>query len=138
MVGNKVSHRAGIVPGSLVVRENIYFSISDILGILLFIQIRKFINFFSSTDSNTKRQESEKLHRASTKFSSPGIIGIVVGIITGITISSMVVIILLRRRKTYKRGTNGSALSEDSDVRFLTSDEILDFTIARPNDNDET
>ena len=98
----------------------------------------RYVRVDEQADSNTKRQESEKLHRASTKFSSPGIIGIVVGIITGITISSMVVIIILRRRKTYKRGTNGSALSEDSDVRFLTSDEILDFTLARPNDNDET
>lgn len=47
------------------------------------------------------------------------------------------VIIVIRRRKTYKRGASGSALSEDSDVRFLTSDEILDFNLARPTDNDE-
>ncbi|TGZ46734.1 Uncharacterized protein DBV15_05495 [Temnothorax longispinosus] len=48
-----------------------------------------------------------------------------------------IVIIVIRRRKTYKRGASGSALSEDSDVRFLTSDEILDFNLARPTDNDE-
>jgi len=48
-----------------------------------------------------------------------------------------IAIIVIRRRKTYKRGASGSALSEDSDVRFLTSDEILDFNLARPTDNDE-
>lgn len=48
-----------------------------------------------------------------------------------------IMIIVIRRRKIYKRGANGSALSEDSDVRFLTSDEILDFNLARPTDNDE-
>jgi len=46
-------------------------------------------------------------------------------------------VIIDKRRKTYKRGASGSALSEDSDVRFLTSDEILDFNLARPTDNDE-
>ncbi|XP_070519198.1 uncharacterized protein [Cardiocondyla obscurior] len=48
-----------------------------------------------------------------------------------------IAIIVIRRRKSYKRGASGSALSEDSDVRFLTSDEILDFNLARPTDNDE-
>nr|XP_012148153.1 PREDICTED: MAM and LDL-receptor class A domain-containing protein 2-like isoform X3 [Megachile rotundata] len=94
--------------------------------------------FYDHKDSNSRLQDAEKLHRASRKFSLSGIIGIIVGIITGIAVSSMVVIIILRRRKTCKRGANGSALSEDSDVRFLTSDEILDFTLARPSDNDET
>lgn len=79
------------------------------------------------------RREDPEVHRAS-KFSLPGIIGVVVGILTGVVISLLVATIIVRRRKTYKRGTNGSALSEDSDVRFLTSDEILDFTLARPSD----
>ncbi|XP_043799535.1 uncharacterized protein LOC122718513 [Apis laboriosa] len=83
-------------------------------------------------DSDMRRQDPE-VHRAS-KFSLPGIIGVVVGILTGVVISLLVATIIVRRRKTYKRGTNGSALSEDSDVRFLTSDEILDFTLARPSD----
>ena len=52
-------------------------------------------------------------------------------------VTLVTVIIVIRRRKTYKRGASGSALSEDSDVRFLTSDEILDFNLARPTDNDE-
>ncbi|CAL7938754.1 unnamed protein product [Xylocopa violacea] len=88
-------------------------------------------------DSNARRQDPEKVHQGS-KLSWPGIIGMVVGILAGVLISSVLVIVILRRRKTYKRGTNGSALSEDSDVRFLTSDEILDFTLARPSENEET
>ncbi|XP_012148151.2 uncharacterized protein LOC100878685 isoform X1 [Megachile rotundata] len=99
---------------------------------------RRYVRVDEQADSNSRLQDAEKLHRASRKFSLSGIIGIIVGIITGIAVSSMVVIIILRRRKTCKRGANGSALSEDSDVRFLTSDEILDFTLARPSDNDET
>lgn len=54
-----------------------------------------------------------------------------------LSVALVIAIFVIRRRKTYKRGANGSALSEDSDVRFLTSDEILDFNLARPTDNDE-
>lgn len=54
-----------------------------------------------------------------------------------LSVALMITIIVIRRRKNYKRGASGSALSEDSDVRFLTSDEILDFNLARPTDNDE-
>ena len=100
--------------------------------------IRRYVQADEQPDPNVRRQDPEKLHRGSTGFSMPGIIGIVVGILTGVSITLMVAVILLKRRKTYKRGANGSALSEDSDVRFLTSDEILDFTLARPSDNDET
>ncbi|XP_017760283.1 PREDICTED: MAM and LDL-receptor class A domain-containing protein 2-like [Eufriesea mexicana] len=89
-------------------------------------------------DLDARRQDPEQVHRAATNFSMLGIIGVVVGVVVWLSISLMIVIIILRRRKTYKRGTNGSALSEDSDVRFLTSDEILDFTLARPSETDET
>lgn len=92
--------------------------------------------FFADLDA--RRQDPKQVHRATTNFSMLGIIGVVVGVVVWLSISLMVVIIILRRRKTYKRGTNGSALSEDSDVRFLTSDEILDFTLARPSESDET
>lgn len=54
-----------------------------------------------------------------------------------LSVALTITIIVIRRRKSYKRGASGSALSEDSDVRFLTSDEILDFNLARPTDNDE-
>ncbi|PBC34819.1 C4b-binding protein beta chain [Apis cerana cerana] len=93
---------------------------------------RRYGSVNEKPDSNVRRHDPE-MHRAS-KFSLPGIIGVVVGILTGVVISLLVATIIVRRRKTYKRGTNGSALSEDSDVRFLTSDEILDFTLARPSD----
>lgn len=54
-----------------------------------------------------------------------------------LALALVITIVVIRRRKTYDRGTNGSALSDDSDVRFLTSDEILDFNLARPSDNDD-
>lgn len=57
--------------------------------------------------------------------------------LTVFSMALVITIIVIRRRKIYKRGTSSSALSEDSDVRFLTSDEILDFNLARPTDNDE-
>ncbi|XP_066586047.1 uncharacterized protein [Prorops nasuta] len=63
---------------------------------------------------------------------------VVIGAICAVGITTMISIVIVRRRKSYKRGTNGSALSDDSDVRFLTSDEILDFNLARPSDHDET
>ncbi|XP_076161621.1 uncharacterized protein LOC143143798 [Ptiloglossa arizonensis] len=99
---------------------------------------RRYMQPEGQPDPNVSRQDPERVHRGSVKFSLPGIIGVVVGTLTGASITLMVAIIILRRRKTYKRSINGSALSEDSDVRFLTSDEILDFTLARPSDNDET
>ncbi|XP_076230851.1 uncharacterized protein LOC143177013 [Calliopsis andreniformis] len=94
---------------------------------------RRHVQTEEQPDPNVRRHDPEK-----EKLSLSGIIGIAVGILTGVSITLMVAIIILRRRKTYKRGVNGSALSEDSDVRFLTSDEILDFTLARPTDNVET
>jgi hypothetical protein len=50
----------------------------------------------------------------------------------GITIATIVALVILRKRSSYKRGSSGSAFSEDSDVRFLTSDEMLDFNLAKP------
>ncbi|XP_076294249.1 uncharacterized protein LOC143215740 [Lasioglossum baleicum] len=88
-------------------------------------------------DSHVERQDMKEVYSGTSKFSQPGIIGVVVGIVAAMSITFIVAIVILRRRKTYKRGTKASALSEDSDVRFLTSDEILDFTLARPSENDE-
>lgn len=65
------------------------------------------------------------------------IIAVVGGTLVVLSVAFAIVIIVIRRRGTYKRGTSSSALSEDSDVRFLTSDEILDFNLARPADTDE-
>ncbi|XP_017879403.1 uncharacterized protein LOC108624526 [Ceratina calcarata] len=89
-------------------------------------------------DSEASRQDPKKVHRASPHFSLLSIIAMVVAMLAGVSVSTWIAIVVLRKRKTYKRRANGSALSEDSDVRFLTSDEILDFTLARPSENDET
>lgn len=89
-------------------------------------------------DSEASRQDPKKVRRASPHFSLLGIIAMVVAMVAGVSVSTWIAIVVLRRRKAYKRRANGSALSEDSDVRFLTSDEILDFTLARPSENDET
>ena len=47
-------------------------------------------------------------------------------------IAGVIMIVIRRRRKRYEREN----MVEDSDVRFLTSDEVLDFTLARPADDD--
>ncbi|OXU26669.1 hypothetical protein TSAR_014496 [Trichomalopsis sarcophagae] len=67
--------------------------------------------------------------RQQSTFGLSGIIVIVIGILTGVTITTVVALVFLRRRR---RGSNKSAFSEDSDVRFLTSDEVLDFNLAKP------
>lgn len=68
-----------------------------------------------------------------------GISAIVIVIGTAIVLSTIITFVIVRKRKSYKRGGggSGSALSEDSDVRFLTTDEVLDFNLARPSDYDE-
>ncbi|XP_074100339.1 uncharacterized protein LOC141528275 isoform X6 [Cotesia typhae] len=77
--------------------------------------------------------------QAAVSFGLSEIISIVVVLIAAVAIATGIIIVVLRRRKTYKRGSgsSGSILSEDSDVRFLTSDEVLDFNLARPNEYDE-
>jgi len=65
------------------------------------------------------------------------IVAAVGAIVIVLSVALTIVFVVIRRRRTYQRGTSNSALSEDSDVRFLTSDEILDFNLARPADNDE-
>ncbi|CAD6224056.1 GSCOCG00005459001-RA-CDS [Cotesia congregata] len=100
-----------------------------------------------TTDSsiNTISSESDVLVgrveqlQAAVSFGLSEIISIVVVLIAAVAIATGIIIVVLRRRKTYKRGSgsSGSILSEDSDVRFLTSDEVLDFNLARPNEYDE-
>ncbi|GAB1867983.1 MAM domain-containing glycosylphosphatidylinositol anchor protein 1 [Camponotus japonicus] len=82
-----------------------------------------------------EEQNPEKKRRGGIEISETVIaIG---ATLTVLSVALVITIMVIRRRKTYKRGTSSSALSEDSDVRFLTSDEILDFNLARPTDNDE-
>lgn len=66
-------------------------------------------------------------------LSLTNIIGSAAALLTLIAfIVGMVMIIIRRKRKQYEREN----MVEDSDVRFLTSDEVLDFTLARPADDD--
>ncbi|XP_011298599.1 uncharacterized protein [Fopius arisanus] len=67
------------------------------------------------------------------------LLSIIIGVVVLGTIV-IVIVFIMRRRKSYVSGrkcSKGSGLSEDSDVRFLTSDEILDFNLARPVESDE-
>ncbi|XP_036140457.1 MAM and LDL-receptor class A domain-containing protein 2 isoform X2 [Monomorium pharaonis] len=99
----------------------------------------------ASTMKDIEPQDQSDVHKEIEKYMTtitqdrgitiPEIIAAVGATLFIVTIA--IVIFFIRRRKTYKRGASGSALSEDSDVRFLTSDEILDFNLARPTDNDE-
>ncbi|XP_034950001.1 MAM and LDL-receptor class A domain-containing protein 2-like [Chelonus insularis] len=92
-----------------------------------------------SSESQVLVEHVQQLHSAQT-LGIPEIISIIVVLIAAIAIATTVVIVVFKRRKSYKRGSgksNGSVLSEDSDVRFLTSDEVLDFNLARPSDSDE-
>lgn len=82
----------------------------------------------------------EKIQYNNKKSSMTIIIFIVVPIATMI-IAVISIFIITQRKKIYKKNSskiNSSALPEDSDVRFLTSDEVLDFNLARmPEDYNE-
>ncbi|XP_008560239.1 uncharacterized protein LOC103580309 [Microplitis demolitor] len=96
------------------------------------------INNKVSSESEVFGDRAEQLHAVASLGMSE-IISIVVVLIAAVTIATGIIIVVLRRRKTYKRGSgsSGSVLSDDSDVRFLTSDEVLDFNLARPSEYDE-
>ncbi|XP_014489529.1 PREDICTED: uncharacterized protein LOC106752378 [Dinoponera quadriceps] len=86
-------------------------------------------------EPHSEEQNPEKV-RHDRRF-DPLLVGIVSATVIVFSLTLVIVtIVIIRRRKTYKRGSS-SALSEDSDVRFLTSDEILDFNLARPAENEE-
>jgi heme/copper-type cytochrome/quinol oxidase subunit 2 len=83
-------------------------------------------------------QNPEKMRQSGGgSFVTLEIVAAVGAIVIVLSVALTIVFVVIRRRRTYQRGTSNSALSEDSDVRFLTSDEILDFNLARPADNDE-
>ncbi|KAG7200897.1 hypothetical protein KM043_003260 [Ampulex compressa] len=88
------------------------------------------------TDPQVMIQDPEQLHGSGMGFDALGIVELIAGIISIVSALGIVIVYAIRRRRNSKRGANGSALSEDSDVRFLTSDEILDFNLARPSDDD--
>lgn len=82
-------------------------------------------------------QDAQELQRNGLHLSATGMIGIGFAILA--TVAGLVAttaVIVRRRSKSYKRSSrNGKGLAEDSDVRYLTSDEMLDFTMARPNED---
>ncbi|KAG5332369.1 C4BPB protein, partial [Acromyrmex heyeri] len=96
----------------------------------------KYIELQDRSDLHTVEQNPEKVKQG-RGIEILEIVAAVGATLVLLCVALATVIIVIRRRKTYKRGASGSALSEDSDVRFLTSDEILDFNLARPTDNDE-
>lgn len=86
------------------------------------------------TELHSEQQNPEKV-KHDGRF-DPLLVGTVSAAVIVFSLTLVITIVVIRRRKTYKRGSS-SALSEDSDVRFLTSDEILDFNLARPAENEE-
>ncbi|KAJ9580601.1 hypothetical protein L9F63_024216, partial [Diploptera punctata] len=58
-----------------------------------------------------------------------GILAAVMLVIAAVTIAGYFYV------KHRRRARRQSCIAEDSDVRFLTSDEVLDFSLARPNDS---
>ncbi|EFN84956.1 MAM domain-containing glycosylphosphatidylinositol anchor protein 1 [Harpegnathos saltator] len=100
--------------------------------------------YIAWTTERTEAQDRSELHseeqnpekvKHDGRF-DPLLVGIVSATVIVFSLTLIITIVIIRRRKTYKRGS-GSALSEDSDVRFLTSDEILDFNLARPVEHEE-
>lgn len=79
---------------------------------------------------------TQPLQREDVRLGMASIFGIVVGLLAAVTITAITAFVILHQRRTYKRGNSNSGLSEDSDVRFLTSDEALDFSIARSSSGD--
>lgn len=102
------------------------------LIIVLLLVMKKFL--FVDLRDTEQNQEKVKYGR---NFEVLEIVAAIGATLCALFVGLAVTIIVIRRRKSYKKGASGSALSEDSDVRFLTSDEILDFNLARPTDNDE-
>lgn len=78
----------------------------------------------------------QRLDKESESVNLSSNFGLVAGILSSLAITALAALFILRRRNLYKRSSNGSAYSDDSDVRFLTSDEVLDFGLAKPADDD--
>lgn len=78
--------------------------------------------------------DSQQINHDRVKVTMSGVIAIVIGSFVGIVGTGLIIFLILQKRNSYKKNSGTSALSDDSDVRFLTSDEMLDFNIARPED----
>lgn len=74
------------------------------------------------------------------KPSSPSLAGIggIIGTLAGFAIAGTIALIIIKKRRPYKRSSHGWGFSDDSEVRFINHEEApLDFTLAKPAD-DET
>ncbi|GLG93553.1 Uncharacterized protein GBIM_00935 [Gryllus bimaculatus] len=91
--------------------------------------IRK--GYGTTLEPSTKIKESKAEPKVSHVSSIAGAVG---GVIAVAIIAALLVFVLSRRITRFKKHRD---MSEDSDVRFLTSDEVLDFSLARPNDDDD-
>nr|CAD7198521.1 unnamed protein product [Timema douglasi] len=85
---------------------------------------------FRDAQSSIALQVSNK----PSTFPPSAIIGVVTAAILVILTVLVVTLIVVRRRR---RSGRQDYMSEDSDVRFLTSDETLDFTLAKPRERDD-
>lgn len=63
--------------------------------------------------------------------SQSAVVGILVTVILILTVVAVIIYFVVRNRRRIRKQ---QCMADDSDVRFLTSDEILDFSLARPID----
>lgn len=64
-------------------------------------------------------------------LSQSAVVGILVTVILIVTVVAVTIYFVVRNRRRIRKQ---QCMADDSDVRFLTSDEILDFSLARPID----
>lgn len=91
-------------------------------------------NFDNQIGTHATAEKNQSSNRDRGKVTLSGIIAIVFGAMVGLAGMALIVFLVLHKRNSYKNGSGKSALSDDSDVRFLTSDEMLDFNLAKPED----
>ncbi|KAL0276086.1 UNVERIFIED_CONTAM: hypothetical protein PYX00_003743 [Menopon gallinae] len=90
-----------------------------------------------SGDVHETGDNSPQLMKSESDQASDGVLfGAVeaVIIVIAVLICTAIVVAFIRRRR--RQRTKTESMVEDSDVRFLTADEFLDFTLARPADDD--
>jgi len=64
-------------------------------------------------------------------LSQSAVVGILVTVILIVTVVAVTIYFVVRNRRRVRKQ---QCMADDSDVRFLTSDEVLDFSLARPID----
>ncbi|XP_058795979.1 MAM and LDL-receptor class A domain-containing protein 2-like isoform X2 [Phymastichus coffea] len=87
----------------------------------------------TSTGPHAIIQNARQLEPES-RFRLTGIVGAMISALTAVAVAVALALLVLRLQR-YRRPCSSSAFAEDSDVRYLTSDEQLDFNLARPADD---